>query len=147
MIEEGIIVETYKQIAKVRFNKSIACVHCKVGCIESGGSMIAEAQNPLGAKVGDNVRLELNSKLALRVILIVLGFPLLMLVLGVIVTNLLISTIYGIESQIISITGGILLLILAFIPVKIYERHVKNSGHCSLTIVEIINSADQNLPE
>lgn len=109
--------------------------------------MIAEAQNPLGAKVGDNVRLELNSKLALRVILIVLGFPLLMLVLGVIATNLLIIAIYGIESQIISITGGILLLILAFIPVKIYERRIKNSGHCSLTIVEIINPADQNLPE
>ncbi len=147
MIEEGTIIETYKQIAKVRFIKSNACMHCKAVCIESDNGMIAEAQNPIGAKVGDNVRMELNSKLALKAIIITLGFPILMLLLGVIATNYLITQIYKIESQIISIIVGILLLILSFIPVKIYEKRIKNSGYCSLTIVEIINSADQNLPE
>lgn len=147
MIEKGIIIETYKQVAKVQFDKSIACVHCKARCIESKGSMIAEAQNLIGAKVGDNVRLELNSKLALKAILIVLGFPLLMLFLGVITANFLISKIYKIENQIISISAGILLFLLAFIPVKIFEKRMKNSEYCSLKIIEILDSADQNLPE
>lgn len=146
-MEEGTIIETYRRIAKVKFSKSNACMHCKICCIESGNSMIAEAQNPLSAKVGDNVRLEMNSKLALKVMIIVLGFPLFMLFLGVSVTNFLMNEIYKVENQIISITVGMLLLILSFMPIKIYEKRIKNTGYCSLTIVEIISSSDQNLPE
>lgn len=147
MVEEGIIIETYKQIAKVKFNKSNACVHCKIGCIESESSMIAEAQNPINAKVGDSVRLEIDSKLALKAMTIVLGFPLLMLFLGVLVTNFLVRTVYKIENQIISISVGMSLLMLSFIPIRIYEKRIRDSGYCSLTIVEVISSADQNLPE
>ncbi len=147
MIEEGTIIETYKQTAKVKFNKSNACLHCKIGCIESGSFMVAEAQNPLNAKVGDSVRLEMNSKVALKMMAIVLGFPLFMLFSGVLVTNFLMNTIYKVENQIISITVGMFLLILSFMPIKIYEKRIKNSEYCSLTIVEIISTADQNLPE
>jgi len=137
--EEGIILEIHGHTATVRINSAGACSNCKVGCIERDGFMVAEAENPIGAKAGDTVSLELDSKKALIASFIVFGLPLLALFIGVLATSLITERI-GYQSQILSIIVGVIAFFLTFIPVKAYDRHLKKTGDCSITIVEILKS-------
>lgn len=138
-IEEGIILEIHGRTATVRINSAGACSHCKVGCMERDGFMVTEAENPVGAKAGDTVSLGLDSKKALMASLVVFGFPLLALFVGVIITNL-ITERTGYQNQTLSIIVGVVAFFLTFIPVKAYDKHLKKSGSCSITILEVLKS-------
>jgi sigma-E factor negative regulatory protein RseC len=138
--EEGIILETYGRIVTVQIKSAGACSRCKAGCMERNGFMVAEAENPIGAKVGDTVSLGLDSKKALTASFVVFGLPLFALFIGVIATNFVIDRI-GYQNQILSIIIGLIAFFLMFIPVKAYDKHLKKSGACSITIVEILNNS------
>jgi len=138
--EEGIILEIHGRIATVQLKSAGACSRCKAGCMERNGFMVAEAENPVGAKAGDTVSLGLDSKKALIASFVVFGLPLLALFIGVIATNLVTERI-GYQNQTLSIIVGLIAFLLMFIPVKAYDRHLKKSGACSITIVEIIKDS------
>jgi len=138
--EEGIILETYGRIATIQIKSAGACSRCKAGCMERDGFMVAEAENPIGAKVGDTVSLGLDSKKALTASFVVFGLPLLALFIGVIATNFVTDRI-GYQNQALSIIVGLIAFSLMFIPVKAYDKHLKKSGACSITIVEIMKDS------
>ena len=138
--EEGIILETYGRIATVQIKNSGACSRCKAGCMERDGFMVAEAENPIGAKVGDTVSLGLDSKKALTASFVVFGLPLLALFIGVIAMNFVTERV-GYQNQILSIIVGLIAFFLMFIPVKAYDKYLKKSGACSITIVEIMKDS------
>ena len=138
--EEGIILKTYGRIATVQIKSAGECSRCKAGCMERDGFMVAEAENTIGAKVGDMVSLGLDSKKALTASFVVFGLPLLALFIGVIATNFVTEQI-GYQNQALSIIVGLIAFFLMFIPVKAYDRHLKKSGACSITIVEIIKDS------
>jgi len=147
-IEEGIIIKTNGKTAIVQIKRSGACSHCKACGIESDGNMTAEAENPIDAKVGDKVGLNLNSKKALTASLVVFGLPLLALCIGVIGTSLVTGKMeYQNNSQIPSIVVGLALFFLSFIPVKAYDRHLRKTSTCSITIVEIIRNQKFKSPK
>lgn len=133
MIETGIIIKTNGKTATVRIDKAQACSHCKSKCIESNGSMVTEALNPIGANVGDMVRLEVNPKTALSASLMVFGLPLSAFFVGVLVANRLT------DNQIYIMLVGFIMFLLTLIPVKAYDNYLKKSGVCSITITEIIS--------
>ena len=138
-VEKGTVIETYGRTATIRLNRTGACSHCKAGCMERDGFMVAEAENPIGAKVGDTVSLGLDSKKALTASFVVFGLPLLALFIGVIATNFVTDRV-GYQNQALSIIVGLIAFFLMFIPVKAYDKHLKKSGSCSITIVEILNN-------
>ena len=138
--EEGIVTEIKGKIATVRINKAAACAHCKSGCMEQGGFMVTEAENSAGAKVGDTVILKFDSKAALSASFITFGPPLLALLLGAILGHALgVGLGYEKNSQLFSIGGAIILFILSFIPVGIYDRRLKKGGTCNVNIVAVRN--------
>lgn len=130
--EEGIITEIHNTTATVKVKSSSLCPHCKACIVENDGYMITEAENPINAKVGDKVSLRINSKRFLGSSLLVFGLPLLALFIGVIITNIIV------DNQVFSISIGILLFFLSFMPIKIYDRHLRKTNACSIIVVEII---------
>lgn len=94
--------------------------------------MITEAENPISAKVGDKVSLRINSKRFLGSTMLVFGLPLLALFMGILAINVIS------DNQIFSLSVGFILFLLSFIPIKIYDKHLRKTNACSVTIVEIV---------
>ncbi len=146
MSEAGVVIQEHGGVATVRVSRAKACAHCKVRCVERNGTIIAD--NPVGAEVGDKVRLELNSRMVLSASLIAFGLPLLALLVGAILTGVITEKIgYQAHKHVLSGGVGIILFLLTFIPVKIYDRHLKKISACSVSIVEILERSPHNLPE
>ena len=143
--EEGVVVGINAGTAVVQINKASACAHCKAGCMERGGFMVTEAENSVGAKVGDAVHLEFDSKTAFNALLIVFGLPLLALLLGVILTAVVTGGIgYEDHRQLLSIIVGFAMFFLAFIPIRAYDKRIGRSGVCNFAIVEVLGKADSS---
>ena len=137
--EEGVVTEIHGQMATVRINKAGACARCKVGCMERGGAMVTEAANPTGAQVGDKVRLAFNPRAALTASLITFGVPLLALLIGVILATVVADQMdYQGNRQLLSIGAGAILLVLSFIPLRAYDRHLKEGGTYNAVVTEVL---------
>ena len=101
--------------------------------------MVTEALNLAGARAGDTVRLEFDQKAALNASLAVFGIPLLALLLGVILGNVIANQAgYQNHNQLLSVGVGAILFSLSFIPLRAYDRHVKKKGSHGVMIVEIL---------
>jgi sigma-E factor negative regulatory protein RseC len=143
VLEEGVVIETHEKTATVRINKARACAHCKAGCMEQGGYMVTEAENPAGAQAGDTVRLRYDPRGALTAVLVVFGLPLMALFLGVILATVMADRMsYQGRTELLSIGIGAILFFLTFIPIKAYDRYVKKSGPNSVTVVSILKKND-----
>ncbi len=104
MEEEGVIVELNGEMAKVAITPKFACVHCaaRAVCTQSGDKVYTEAINPLGAQVGDLVKVEMPAKSVYGSAFLLFFMPLLMLALG-----------FGV-SQVVGFSLGISILIGLF---------------------------------
>ena len=79
----GIVTEANEKTAKVRFQRSPQCSHCGA-CLTAGEhEMELELLNPVGAKVGDSVRVSLSPKRVVQASLIAYAIPLALLIAGV----------------------------------------------------------------
>ena len=104
--------------------------------------MVTEAENSVGAQVGDTVRLEFNPRAALTAVLVVFGLPLLALLLGAVLTAVVADQMgYQNRSQLLSIGVGAIFFFLTFIPIRAYDRRVKKSGSRNVAVVEILKKA------
>ena len=104
--------------------------------------MITQAENSVGAQVGDTVRLEFDPGAALTAALVVFGLPLLALLLGVILSTVVADRMgYQNRSQPLSIGVGAILFFLTFIPIRAYDRRIKKSVSHSIAVVEILKRA------
>lgn len=137
--EEGVVTEVQGYMATVRIDRAGACAQCKAGCMDQGGSMITEAANPTGAQIGDKVLLAFNSRAALTASLITFGIPLLSLLVGLILATIVANQIdYQGNRQLLSIGTGMLCFILSFVPLRKYDRHIKESGTYNVVVERIL---------
>lgn len=140
--EEGIVIEANGKTANVRIDRTTACEHCKAGCLEKGGVMVTEAENTIGAQAGDTVHLEFNPRAALKAVLMVFGLPLLALLLGTILAAVIAAQMgYPDHRHLLSISVGAALFFATFIPIKLYDRHLRESGTFNTAVVEILQKA------
>ncbi len=137
--EEGVITEIHGHMATVRIDRAGACARCKVGCMEQGGAMVTEAANPTGAEAGDKVLLAFNPRAALTASLITFGIPLLALLLGVALATVVANQMeYQGNRQLTSIGTGAIFFVLSFIPLRTYDRHVKEGGTYNVVVVKVL---------
>ncbi len=137
--EEGAVIETSEKTATVRIDRTSACAHCKAGCMDRGGVMVTEAENSIGAEVGDTVRLEFSQGAALTAIMLVFGLPLLTLLLGVFLGAIVASRLgYQDHSHLMSIGIGAVLFFATFIPIWLYDKHMRESEFYSVAVVKIL---------
>lgn len=84
-MEEGLVLEAKGKMAKVQIKRRSTCDLCHACSMGLDDKMIAEAENEVGAKVGERVKIEIDSHRYLMAVLIVYIFPLMGLTLGCII--------------------------------------------------------------
>lgn len=142
MEETGVVLSVQGDIARVLVQKRGACEGCAAAgtCKPSEETAELEAFNPIGAKVGQTVRLALKPQLYLKTSLIVYGIPAVSLVAGAIIGKN-IGEIYfkGIDSDIIAAAIGFGALIISFFIIKLWSNKVERKEEYKPVIEEIIS--------
>lgn len=144
MIEEvGTIVELKsKSVAEVLCKKSTLCEHCASAGLcrmdDDNRSMVVEALNPLGAQVGDRVRLVTSTRSFLQSSFILYIVPLIALIIGA-VTGELIGTYVtvGIDPNLLAALIGTAFMAGSFLIIRIGSRAIPRETYMP-RIVEIL---------
>ncbi|MBD3181638.1 hypothetical protein GF312_05045 [Candidatus Poribacteria bacterium] len=141
MLEKGLVIETKGTKAVIQLEEHEACSKCIMKCIKQGGHMLTDAQNNIGAKIGDTVRFQIYSDIYFFAVFMVFGLPLIFFVLGMGIAYLICSYIdYKGNIELMSAGAGFLTFILAFIPARLYNNRLKKHNSCSAVITDIIHS-------
>lgn len=129
MIEEvGTVVELRgAHLAVVRCQKSSLCEHCATGATCQLGSdsreRLVEAHNPLGAAVGDRVRVAVSTRSFLQSGFLVYIVPLIALVLGAVLGKLLGEQLAGgPDPELLSALFGIFFLVGSLLLIRVGSR-------------------------
>ncbi len=132
MIEEyGTVVELKgKQIAVVLCQRNSACEHCpssgacQIG--EDSETMRVEAFNPLGAKIGERVKVATSTKHFLQSSFILYIVPIIGLLIGALIGQSIGElTDVGIDPSLLSAIFGVAFLIGTFLCIRVGTRALK----------------------
>lgn len=134
MKEKGAVVEIINTIAKVSLQSSEACKTCAAGhfCRPSGNSRVIEAENIIGACIGDKVHIEISTHSSLIAFFLLFGLPVILSLIG-----LLFGSQY---SNTHSLLYGAVGLCLGLLVAKIANNILNKKQSFLPKIVEIIQS-------
>ncbi len=136
MIEEvGNVVELKgKHLAVVHGEKGSFCKHCasmencRIG--DDNRSMLVEAHNPIGASVGDRVKIITSSRSFLQSSFILYIVPLLALVLGAILGNLIGQRLdTPLDPDLFSAIFGTTFLVGSFFVIRVGSRAIPRENY------------------
>lgn len=140
MSEQGIILKISGDRALVALEPTTQCQACGACRFsDTDRKMMAEAGNPIGAKAGDLVAVELEPKLLLTAAFVVYMLPLLMMFIGYALGFWLVSRLapsLGPEGS--GIAGGLVLLVGSYFLVKRIDRSANRSRRFEPRIYDII---------
>ena len=118
----------------VRFERTKACKNCKM-CANAGENhALAEVENTLQAKVGDQVEISLHSKSLIQATLIAYGIPLVLLLLGVIVGSRWSDTVGAIL--------GVLLALVSFVILRLLEPRFSRMTTFKPRMISIVDTSN-----
>lgn len=144
MIEEvGTVVELKgKLVAVVMCKKSSLCEHCATNgsCAlgDDGSTRLIEVQNPLGASVGEQVRIATSTKSFLQSSFLLYIVPLIALVIGAVAGKLVgenLST--GLDPNLLSAVFGVFFMIGSFVILRVGSSALDKTSYMP-KVVEII---------
>lgn len=141
--ETGTVVELRgKHIALVHCRKSSFCAHCAsmelCHVADDNKSMLVEAHNVLGAKVGDEVKLAVSTRNFLQSSFLVYIVPLIALVLGAILGRFIGSRLEGgPDPDLLAAVFGVAFLAGAFLIIKAGTKAIPKERYMP-RIVEIL---------
>ena len=145
--ERGIVEKIDNQKAIVRVTKSSACAHCgsRDSCNISDRDMLVEVANDLKAAVGDSVEISVPEGTLLKLSVLIYLFPIIALMVGAFLGNFLAES-FHINQSLSAVTGGGILLIIAFCGLKFYERTKKSGEGHSPRMTRILTSGASPQP-
>ena len=118
-LEEGIVIETNGNLAKVQASRHGDCKNC--GACPGDQAMVVEVINDIGARKGQFVAFEVKEENLLKSSLVLFVLPLAAAAAGAALGNLL-SAGLGLSGSIPAIIGGLLLFGLSLVYVRHYDR-------------------------
>ncbi len=125
--EEGVVVSAENGYADVSVIQNEKCDDCsaKIICKPNKDELnILRVENPIGAKVGDNVQIEIKGLSILKVSFNLYGVPLILLLIGIFLG---ISIFDGNEfSELYSVFFGIGLIAIYFILIFYHQKNLKD---------------------
>lgn len=129
MIEEvGTVVELpAKHLARVLCQKSSMCEHCATAGAchvgDDGRARVVEAYNPVGAAVGDRVRVAVSTRNFLQSGFLLYILPLLAMVAGAVIGNLVGESLPGGPNpDLLSAIFGVFFLAASFLVIRVGSR-------------------------
>jgi len=138
MEEIGKVIELSSDNAKIEITPSEGCSHCQQAnvCNPFGpNKKVIELRNAVNAQVGDSVRIEIPEKNRVLSILIVLGIPIFLFMIGIIIGQIISG------DQLSAILGGVG-LVLAFVIVKLINNYLAKKEKVLVVIKEKIKATD-----
>ncbi len=139
--EEGIVAETTGGTAKVAILKKSACESCAAaGVCHPGDQEFMEADNPLGAKKGQKVKVVVAPQVYLKASIVLYGVPMAALAAGAVIGKN-IAERFGAakDSDLWAFVAGMGCLLVSFIFIKMYNKKVEKSQKYRPVIAEIID--------
>ncbi len=133
MEEIGRVVEIRGVMAKVVVTPKGECSRCAAATFCSaltGGDRIIEARNPLGARIGDTVKVAVPSSAALTSAFFIFVMPILFVLIGIGIGS-------AIGKGIPQIIGGVMGFIIGLIILRMIDKKLRGSEKFSPRIVEI----------
>lgn len=131
MIEEvGTVVEVRAPgVVVVRCEKHSMCGHCASSSLcqlgSDGQARLVEAGNPLGAAVGEQVRVAVSTRAFLQSALVLYGVPLLGLLLGAVGGNFIGPQLYpGAAADLCAAASAMALLAASFAMIRLLSRRL-----------------------
>jgi sigma-E factor negative regulatory protein RseC len=110
------------------------CSGCK-GC----GTSVIDAINTIGAKIGQDVKIEFKSGMYLKSAALVYGLPLVMFLIGVISGISICENIgINISNELFGAAFGTVLWVVSYFVIRFIDRKFNMSGRAGYEIVEII---------
>lgn len=147
MNKPGIVTAIHKNTAVVRLARHSACGECGA-CNHGGGDtkeMLVEALNEVGAAVGDQVLVDLESVQVVRAAFIFYAIPLIALLVGVFAGKAILDGMgYSGNSDLGAAVSGTLLMIAAFVGIRLNEGRLQKSGRYLSRVVEICRNDQGN---
>jgi sigma-E factor negative regulatory protein RseC len=139
--ENGIVIGLRGGKARIRLERQEACSGCHGLCLfdENSRSMVAEAENALGARVGDRVKIELAGEGAARSGFILYILPLLSFLAGFVAGDAVGRSI-GINSEVAGVISGIALVALTYFVIHRWQRRRNRTGRQLMRVVRILGS-------
>lgn len=135
--QEGIVLEVVGNIAKVKASRHSDCENC--GSCPGNSAIVVEALNPVGAKRGQRVAIEVKEVNMLTAAFIVYILPLIMAVAGAFTGNYLAVQQYASNPLWYQIVGGVIAFGLSIIYIKYFDRNARTNDKMRPVITRILS--------
>lgn len=133
--QQGIVIESNKNIAKVRVARHSHCENC--GACPGSNAMILEVVNDIGARDGQKVIFEIKEEGMVKAAFIVYVVPLLLIIFGVVIGSL-ISGIIDVDTFNFQVAGGVIGFIFSIAVIIYYEKVYKSNVNRLPKIIKIL---------
>jgi len=122
--EEGIVIALNGKIAKVRASRHSECESC--GACAGDNATVMDVYNPVDAKVGQRVIIEIPEDNMLKAAFIVFLLPLLTTFMGYLI-GVWISQKYGFPALLSEVSASIVAFVLTLLYIKYFDRSMTNT--------------------
>ena len=139
--EEGIVMEVRDGSAKVSILAKSACEKCASAgvCHPEGDDSYMEANNPLGAKKGQKVKVVLAPQVFLKASIILYGIPMAVFVAAAIIgKNAGLKYDGEANSDLWAFLAGMTFMLVSFFFIRRYNKKVEKTQEYKPVIIEII---------
>jgi sigma-E factor negative regulatory protein RseC len=139
MRETGIVISADGELVKVQMSRGERCEGCNACHTIGSNLMEVEAQNELGAKVGDVVEIYVEPAQLLSHSFILFIFPILMMIAGYFVVSY-IGKGRGASGEGYGILGAFSFLLLSLLVVKLYDLFLGKDRQAPVRVIGLIGT-------
>ncbi|MCC3868060.1 SoxR reducing system RseC family protein [Terrisporobacter mayombei] len=133
--EVGYVVEQNDDITKIKLGRHSECKNC--GACPGNNNLIVPVNNPIGAKVGDKICVEIPQDNIVPSVYIVYIQPLLLVFMGAII-GYLVSVYTHKSATVLEVVFGAIFFIISIIFIKVADKKAGKSNNLP-TIIKIIS--------
>lgn len=138
MKEHGVVIKNDGQSIEVQMQSSAACESCGACFMDKSKLQVLSVQQSVPVKPGEIVEIEISPGFAVQSAFLLFFLPLLMMILGYYLFNLLIN-FPGLNGVYEGIIGAVLGLVLTYLGVFLYDKHLlKSQANRPIRIVRIL---------
>lgn len=142
--EEGIVIGMRDGRALVKAQRSSACTGCvalEVCHRGEGEEMVIETLNPVGARIGERVKIAIEPGIFLKASFLIYIIPIISLGLGAVAGKSISDYLGGENSDLWAIIGGFSALIAIFGIIFGYNNKIQRNSRYRPRIIEVIKSS------
>lgn len=141
MVEKAKVVTLNGNMAKVQVKRVSACgescVSCKGGCAPS--HTYVDAVNNINAAVGQDVEIEMQTKMVYNAIILNYGIPLLMLIVGIFSGSALVESLnLNVSKDLLGVFIGFVLMALSYMLASQIDKHYGKTGKMKFTVKRVL---------